>query len=233
MDKQENEQAGMAVTVHEAPKAPLVAQAGALAIIPKDLEQAWRYAEMVVKAGLAPNSYDDDPKKVVVGIMTALELGVPPLQGLSGIAIINGRPSVWGDLAVALIQSKGLVTNTEHNFTGEEGEDSWTANFLIWRKGQDNPYEGHFSVKDAKRAGLWGNTRKRPWIEYPNRMLFNRARAFALRDGFSDALKGLAIAEEAQDLPPPPKPVETDFLNDEAPAAITHEPGSAEAPVAA
>jgi hypothetical protein len=35
-----------------------------------------------------------------------------------------------------------------------------------------------------------------------------RARAFALRDAFPDVLGGLHIAEEAQDLPPPPPTVD-------------------------
>lgn len=209
------------------PAAPVLIEAGkaktaiiaddgnVLAIIPRDLDQAWRYAEMVCKAGLAPDSYDNDPKKVVIGVLTALELGVPPMQGLRGIAIINGRPSVWGDLAVALIQSKGAVKNTEQSYTGETGTDEFQANYLIWRKGQENPYEGHFSIADAKRAHLWAHPKKRPWIEYPTRMLMMRARAFALRDGFSDCLCGLAIAEEAQDLPVAPAAVtDTAFLED-------------------
>ena len=204
-------------------KPPIVAETGdVLAIIPRDLDQAWRYAEMVCKADLAPDSYDNDPKKVVIGVLAALELGVPPMQGLRGIAIINNRPSVWGDLAMALIQSKGVVQNTESSYTGEPGTAEYQANFLIWRKGQENPYKGHFSIDDAKRAGLWGNARKRPWIEYPTRMLFNRARAFALRDGFADCLCGLAIAEEVHDLPEAPKPVEAStFLEDDAPAGPT------------
>lgn len=183
------------------------------AIVPRTVEEAFRYAQMVCMAGLAPKSYEGtggapDPQKVVIGILCGSELGVPPMQALSGIAIINGRPAVWGDLALALVQSKGLVADHETGYTGEPGTDGYEAYFRIWRKGQPKPYEGLFSIGKAKRAQLWGNVQKKPWIQYPERMLFNRARAFALRDGFSDALKGLAIAEEAQDMPrealPPP-----------------------------
>lgn len=213
-----------AVATVQPPKAPIKADDGdVLAIIPRDLDQAWRYAEMICKADLAPASYEDDahkpdPKKVVIGILTALELGVPPMQGLRGIAIINGRPSVWGDLAMALIQSKGVVKKAEQSYSGESGTDSYQANYVIWRKGQESPYEGHFSIADAKRAGLWAHPKKRPWIEYPMRMLMMRARAFAIRDGFADCLCGLAIAEEVQDMPAPiAVEAKTDFLTDESP----------------
>lgn len=211
--------------VVEPPKAPLVAQSEVMAIIPKDLDQAWRYAEMVCKARLAPKSYDDNPSKVIIGILAGAELGVPPMQALKGIAIINNQAAIWGDLAVALCQSKGVMTKFEHHYSGEEGDavetakaftDDYACHVLIWRKGHESPYEGHYSVRDAKRAHLWMNPGKRPWIDTPKRMLFNRARAFALRDGFADCLAGLAIAEEVRDLPEPPKaPVASDFLDDD------------------
>lgn len=205
---------GAQLSVVEKPKPPVTAEEGEMAIRPKDLEQAWRYAEMVWQSGTAPESYDNDPKKIIIGVLASLELGVPPMTGLRGIAIINKRPAVWGDLAVALCQSKGVIKRYEKNFTGTEGEDDYTCHVLIERKGQDAPYEGKFSIKDAKRANLWMNPKKDPWVKYPYRMLENRARAFALRDGFADCLAGLAIAEEAQDLPTEPKTLEAGVLDD-------------------
>jgi hypothetical protein len=54
-------------------------------------------------------------------------------------------------------------------------------------------------MADAKRAGLAGKSG--PWSQYPERMLALRARGFALRNAFADALRGLITAEEAQDYP--------------------------------
>lgn len=67
------------------------------------------------------------------------------------------------------------------------------------RTGKQNPRVQKFSVKDAKRAGLWGKSG--PWSTYPDRMLTMRARSWALRDEFADILKGIIAAEEAQDYP--------------------------------
>jgi hypothetical protein len=55
------------------------------------------------------------------------------------------------------------------------------------RANTDHPV---LSVADAK-GRLW--TRKGPWEHYPQRMLQMRARAFALRDGFADVLRGPAL----------------------------------------
>jgi len=79
-------------------------------------------------------------------------------------------------------------------------------------------------VKDAKRAHLWNNPKRDPWMKYPQRMLMARARAYALREGFADCLSGLSIAEEIQDLPEAPKPLtDTTFLDD-APQIEAREP---------
>jgi hypothetical protein len=64
-------------------------------------------------------------------------------------------------------------------------------------------FVNEFSVADAKRAGVWGGTGSTPekkkysvWYKHPKRMLKMRARAFTLRDGWSDILKGMHSAEE-------------------------------------
>lgn len=225
----------------------LRAHAGIAAVIPQTLAEALTLAKLVCDAGLAPDSYNDragnpDQQKIAIGILKSLEVGLPPITGLSTIAIINKRPCIWGDGAVALVQSRGVVEKIEEVWEGIEkasgpvsddrGEkdytpkltdfpDEYTAVYRIWRKGQETPYEGRFSVRDARRAHLWGNTKKVPWIEHPKRMLKARARAFALRDGFSDCLHGLSIREEVEDLPAEaPEQADVSFLSDDPPAQI-------------
>lgn len=200
-------------------RSDLVAGASATGIIPTTIEDVWRITDALVLAGMVPSSYDGGTEKktkakMTIGIMKGLEVGMGPITALSTIAVINNRPCIWGDGAVALCQRQGVVEWVKQEFTGAEGEDDWTAIFTIKRRLQSEPYIGSFSVKDAKRARLWNNVKKTPWIEYPQRMLMARARAYALREGFADCLSGLSIAEEVQDIPEAPKPVSTTFLDD-------------------
>jgi hypothetical protein len=119
------------------------------------------------------------------------------MQSLQSIACINGRPSVWGDAALALVMGSPVCANIQEVIDGEG--DDMTAKCIALRKGYPAATVGKFSVADAKRAGLWGKSG--PWSQYPKRMLQLRARGFALRDAFPDVLKGLVTAEEAQDYP--------------------------------
>jgi hypothetical protein len=94
------------------------------------------------------------------------------------------------------------------------------------RRGYPAPTVVRFSMADAKRAGLAGKAG--PWTQYPGRMLTLRARGFALRNAFADALRGLITAEEAQDYPvvvEPQKPVTVTQAKPEAtPAGGAYSP---------
>jgi hypothetical protein len=183
-------------------------------IAPKTVEEAVRMATAAIIGGFAPDSYkikgtgDFDKNKVLLGIMAALEAGLPPLYGLRQIAIISGRPTIWGDAAMALVQSKNLISSIKEEQVGTMPTDKdlnkWPEDYgwkvTIGRRGQEGFYEGVFTVAMAKRAHLWMNAKKIPWLEHPDRMLKIRARTFPLRDGFADALAGLAIREEIEDM---------------------------------
>ncbi|MCP4900072.1 MAG: hypothetical protein GY906_24140 [bacterium] len=204
-----------------ATKAELVAGDDVKPLLPRNVEEAFRMAQLIIKAGLAPASYSDksgspDPQMVVAGIMKGMELGFPPMTALATIAIINQRACVWGDGAMALVSRSNELESYKDYFTGTQGEDDWTAVCELRRKGVADTVVRKFSVADAKRAKLWAHPKKRPWTEYPQRMLAARARSWAIRDLFADKLSGLSIAEEAQDLPIKDiTPPDTGFLDDE------------------
>jgi hypothetical protein len=229
-----SEEQGAADTASPAPPkraiVPLTATGeGVQAIIPKDTDEAARMARAIIASGIVPESftYSEDIRDnkgelihakgepnaslLTIGILKAMELGLPPLTGLSYLLPINNRFTIWGDGAVALAQSHRLVAKQTHVKIGpamdpslelKDWPDEYGHEVRYWRVGQDEPYVGRYTVKDAKRANLWLNVKRQPWIKYPDRMLFNRARAFALRDAFADALSGLAIAEEVKDMTP-------------------------------
>jgi hypothetical protein len=113
------------------------------------------------------------------------------MQSIQNIAVINGRPSVWGDALLALCQSHPAFEDIQ------ETDDGDTATCVIKRRGR-SPVSRSFSMDDAKRAGLLG--KQGPWSSYPARMRQMRARGFALRDAFADALRGLSSGEEQEDI---------------------------------
>lgn len=164
---------------------------------PVTLDEAMRFSDMLAKSSMVPKAYQGKPEDVLVAVQWGKELGLAPLQALQNIACINGKPSVYGDAAMALVQASPVCEGIEEHIEGE-GTANPVAVCIAHRKNR-TPVKATFSVEDAKRAGLWG--KQGPWQAYPKRMLQMRARGFALRDAFPDVLKGLITAEEAADYP--------------------------------
>jgi hypothetical protein len=164
---------------------------------PTTLAEAVQFSEMLASSSMVPRAYQGKPQDVLVCVQWGYEMGLAPMQALQNIAVINGKPSVYGDAAMALVQASAVCEDVEEYFE-EEGTVNPVAVCVAKRKGR-KPVTARFSVEDAKRAGLWG--KQGPWSAYPKRMMQMRARGFALRDAFPDVLKGMITAEEAQDYP--------------------------------
>lgn len=164
------------------------------AIVPTDMDTAYRLGKAICLAGMAPKGMET-PEKCMIAIMRGLEVGLTPFMALDKIAIVNGRPVIWGDGAIGLVRGSGLCEFVKERIEGKD--DGRVAICETKRRGEVEAIRRTFSVADAKKAGLWGKTG--PWQQYPERMLQMRARAFALRDGFADVLGGLYLREEIED----------------------------------
>lgn len=160
---------------------------------PTNLDGLWRLAKMVAASGLAPSGLKQ-PEQICIAMAHGLEIGLPPMQSIQKIAVINGRPTLWGDAMIGLVLASGLLEHQSMRYEGEPFNDDYTAIYECRRKGMADPCVSRYTVADAKRAGLWG--KRGPWTEHPNRMLMMRPKAFGLRDTFADVLGGMHMAEE-------------------------------------
>lgn len=173
-----------------------ITQKGGFSLAPQNLAEAMQFAEILSQSTIVPKDYQRNPGNVLVALQWGAEIGLAPLQAMQNIAVINGRPAVWGDAMLAIVKGSGLLESIT------EEVDDQIATCTIKRKGEE-PAVRTFSQADAKKAGLWG--KQGPWSNYPKRMMQMRARAWALRDVFPDVLRGVGIAEEVRDIPPAPE----------------------------
>ena len=174
---------------------------------PNSLERAMEIAGKFAESDMVPDHYKRKPANCLLAIMRGLEIGLSPAHALESIAVINGRTTLWGDTMLALVVAHPKCAGVHEEIVrhAEDGTplpvDEWHGRVEVHRVGWAKPIVRTFSVADAKRAGLW--EKPGPWKNYPARMLQLRARSFALRDAFSDALRGMAMGEEMQDTLPP------------------------------
>jgi hypothetical protein len=162
---------------------------------PTTFEEAVKFADLMAKSEMVPKVYKDKPGNVLVAVQMGAELGMPAMQSIQNIAVINGKPGIYGDLGKALLLADGCDIDEDDT---EVIKKNQKARCKITRKGR-TPVERTFSVDDAKTAGLWN--KEGPWKTYPWRQMAWRAFWFAARDAASDVLKGMGGAEELIDKP--------------------------------
>lgn len=170
-------------------------------LMPQTYAELERWAAKVASTDFVPKEYRGKPNDVLICVQYGSELGLSPVESLRSIAVINGKPSIYGDGLLALCQ-KSPVYEYVKETPILQGDVVIGYICEAKRRGEDAKV-ARFTTEDAKRAKLSGKAG--PWQEYPQRMLQMRARGFALRDAFADILRGVITREEAMDYPPDPK----------------------------
>jgi hypothetical protein len=191
-------------------------------------------ARCFLQSGLLPKALQK-PEQVVLVMLKGRELGIPPLQALSHINVIGGKPAMSAELMLAQIMK--LHPKTQFKFPERTNEK---CTISVKRAGFD--FESFtFTIDDAKKAGLLSNL---SWNKYPRAMLHARVVSEMARSLFPDAIAGISytpeelgavvdengdiidmISESQEALPPPePKPVAQTSAPSATPCAPTVPP---------
>ncbi|MFM8607192.1 MAG: recombinase RecT, partial [Hyphomicrobiales bacterium] len=193
-------------------------------LLPRSLKEALQLASLLSKSKLIPKGFEN-PEACLVGILYGMEMGLSPIAALQRMAIIDGRPTLWGDAALALVEASGLLIRIEERVEVQEPQSGQRSpdgpdDSKTYRTGHQRPDQSNDRQSTKTKTAICSVLRsgrsapitrtfsvddaKRaglwqkpgPWTDYPDRMLMMRARAFALRDAFPDVLMGLYLREE-------------------------------------
>ena len=163
-------------------------------LVPQNLREAMDLSKIIADSDLAPKDYRGKPGNVLIAVQMGQEVGLSPMAAIQSIAVINGKPSLYGDVGKAILLSRGFVIEEDDV---EVVKKTGMGRCKITRPGHP-PCERTFSLDAAKAAGLLG--KQGPWTQYKERQMAWRAFWFAARDIAADLLKGLSGVEEALDI---------------------------------
>jgi len=166
---------------------------------PESIDEMFRVATLVVNSGEFKDI--NTPAQAMIRMQAGMELGLGWLWSLVNVMVVNGRPAVWGDALPGILKARldcEDIIESDPGQLAKDGENA-VARCEVLRVGK-HPVVRTYSVNDAKRAGLWKKIG--PWQTNPYRQLQMRARGFACRDAFPDALRGLGVIEELRDVEP-------------------------------
>ncbi len=186
-------------------------------------------AEKFSKSGsMIPKEFQNQPEKCFAAIYKGASIGLDAFTSLQRIAVVNGRATIWGDAALAVVKNTGELEHFKEYYgtwisradlTKEELEEPENQEIIkkfngIVRKtaGLDFANTGFGAACEIKRKGgelmlqfftvqdaiTAGLWGQNVWKTFPQRMILYRPRAFALRDAFPDVLEGLYLKEEVE-----------------------------------
>lgn len=149
-------------------------------------------ASKIAATEFVPEPMRNKPAAIAACILYGAEIGIGPMQALSKVDIVKGRPAPRAELARALALAAGHElwvdesTNTRVKVSGR-------------RRNSDHVMSVTWTMDDVKKAGIANQN----YAKYPRQMLLARASAELVRQLCPDALGGISLfAEEADDLEP-------------------------------
>ena len=102
---------------------------------PATVTEAIQFSEMLANSNMVPKQYMGKPQDIMVCIQWGMEMGLAPMQALQNIAVINGKPSVYGDAMMALVQASPVCDGVEESIE-DEGTSNPVAVCVARRKGR-------------------------------------------------------------------------------------------------
>ncbi len=175
-----------------------------------DHGQLVRFINQMIKAKAIPKHLST-VEEVIAAWNYAAQLMLPPQPSLRNVAVIEGTPSLFGDLPLALVQRhKEFVFYDEFTIDDQYKRISFEnqnlnakifgAVVFFQRLRMEKPQSFSFTWDDATRAGInrekTRNGNDTVWAKYPQDMLIRKARIRGIRALFADALSGASIAED-------------------------------------
>ena len=71
------------------------------------LDAQIHYAETLAKSNLLPAAYRDRPANVLLAAQLGDALGIPTIQAINSIHVIEGKPSAGADLIASIVRRSG------------------------------------------------------------------------------------------------------------------------------
>lgn len=181
---------------------------------PDQLAEQMEWSKAMAHGDMLPRQYRGNPANLMFACEYADALGIPRINALTSIHVIDGKPTASADLIASLVRKAGHKLRVE-------GDDTYAEVTIIRADDPDYvPSPVRWDEAKARKAGKWGS--KGPWSNYPGAMLRSRAITEAARMWASDALYGVIYTAEevGGDDRPAPRPVESEVVGAHAaPAA--------------
>lgn len=175
----------------------------------ESFQKAFDIGKQVASSQLVPQNYQGKPTDCVIAIDMANRMGVSPMFVMQNLYVVKGKPSWSGQACMSLIRGSGEFEKVRPVYIGEKGTDSWGCYIQARDKETGEIVKGPEVTISMAKAEKWyskpdkyGNETSK-WQTMPELMLSYRAAAFFARVYIPNALMGVSVESEVEDISKP------------------------------
>jgi len=166
----------------------------------ENFKEIYDIGKMFASSTLVPQAYQGKAMDCTIAVDMANRMGVSPMMVMQNLYVVLGKPSWSGQACTSLIIGTGRFKNVKHVYFGEKGTDGRGCYLTGTRIEDGEKVDGpEATIKMAKEEG-WYSKSGSKWKTMPELMLAYRASAFFARVHIPNALMGVSVEGEVEDI---------------------------------
>lgn len=171
-------------------------------LMPKTIDEAWRYANALAKTAFVPQAFRGKPEDCLIAIDMAMRLRVAPLMFLQNSYAVNGRPGVEAKLVIALVNNSGLFTDPmEYEIVGDDpNKKDYRCRAFSTRARTGKILYGPWITWDIVDKEGWSKKPGSKWLTMPGMMFAYRAASWFCNMHCPEVKMGMATTDELVDM---------------------------------
>lgn len=172
----------------------------------ENFQKIFDIGKMFASSQLVPQNYQGKPMDCTIAVDMANRMGISPMMVMQNLYVVKGKPQWSGQACMSLIRGSSDFKNVRPIYTGERNTDSWGCYIRAEDKVTGEIVTGtEVTIAMAKAEGWYSKKDKygnetSKWQTMPEQMLAYRAASFFARVYIPNALMGVAVEGEVEDV---------------------------------
>lgn len=182
----------------------------------ENFQKIFDIGKMWASSQLVPQNFQGKPMDCTIAIDMANRMGVSPMMIMQNLYVVKGKPQFSGQACMSFIRASKDFKNVRPVYTGERNTDSWGCYIKAEDKNTGEIIKGtEVTIEMAKAEGWYSKKDKygnetSKWQTMPEQMLAYRAATFFARVYIPNALMGVSVEGEVEDISKQELPVPED-----------------------
>ncbi|WMC91226.1 hypothetical protein [Kineothrix sp. MB12-C1] len=169
----------------------------------ENFKDMYDIGKMFASSTLVPQAYQGKPMDCTIAVDMANRMGVSPMMVMQNLYVVQGKPSWSGQACMSLIIASGKYRNVKPVYFGEKNSDERGCRIEAISMDTGEIITGtDITIKMAKEEGWHGKSGSK-WKTMPEQMLAYRAATFFARVYIPNALMGVYVEGEVEDISKP------------------------------